>query len=257
MSKKSLLIFDFDGVIIDGMNEYWNSSRQACLNILKDANNTNIPNKIPKAFKYLRPWVQHGWEMVLITAELIRPESYLISEGFKKFSDDYKQRCKEALEFWQWSPSYLQEELDNVRRKEIKSNLHNWINSHQSFPGIPKRINKLQKEGNDIVILTTKGAEFTERLLDSLNINFNLLYGHESGKKIDILMQLSQHHTIQGFIEDRRKTLEKVINTSELISIPCFLASWGYLKPTDSQNLPSGICLLEPQTFANPLANWN
>ncbi len=257
MTKKPLLIFDFDGVIINGMNEYWTSSRQACINILGQKINKNLPQQLPKAFKYLRPWVQYGWEMVLIAAELTRSDGYLISEGFKKFSENYYQQCIEALDTWNWEPSKLQEELDNVRREHINNDLKNWLNSHKPFPGIPHRINQLHKQGNDIAVLTTKGAEFTHKLLTSFNINFDLLYGHESGSKIDVLIQLSENRTIKGFVEDRRVTLEKVKNTSKLISTPCFLASWGYLKPNDSQNLPLGISLLEPKTFARPLANWN
>ena len=257
MKTKPLLIFDLDGVIIDGMDEYWHSSRQACINLLGGELNNYLTNEIPEAFKYLRPWVQHGWEMVLITAELTRPESYLISEGWKKFAKHYSERCKEALEIWQWHPRQIQQVLDKVRTDQINKNLNAWLAKHECFSGIPDRINELQKEENDIAILTTKGAEFTGRLLKLFQIKSNLLYGHESGSKIDVLTQISQDRTILGFIEDRRATLEKVLKTPGLNSIPCFLASWGYLKPNDSKNLPQGIYLLEQKTFTRPLANWN
>ena len=259
MTQKPLLIFDFDGVIINGMNEYWNSSRQAAINLLQvqEKTNLNLPQKPPEAFKYLRPWVKQGWEMVLITAELTRPNSYLITKGFKKFSDYYQEKCKEALDIWELKPNQFQEALDNVRKENINNDLQTWLNSHQCFSGIAKRINQLKKEGHQIIILTTKGAAFTNQLLNSFNINFDLLYGHESGGKIDILTKLCKEHPIHGFIEDRRATLETVINNSNLVSIPCFLASWGYLKPDDLKDLPTRIHILEPNTFATPLANWN
>ena len=257
MTQKPLLIFDFDGVIIDGLSEYWDSSRKACLNLLGEKSHPNLPNNIPKAFEYLRPWVKQGWEMVLIAAELTRYNSLLLPENYKIFSENYTQRCKEALEIWQWNPSQLQRELDNIRKAEINNNVQSWLKNHKSFPGVPNRINRLSEEGLELVILTTKSSEFTTKLLNLLEINVKLIFGHESGSKSDVLIELSKSRTIKGFIEDRRATLEKIINHPQLSSIPCFLASWGYLKPNDLKNLPNGIHLLDLKTFSSPLANWN
>ena len=258
MAENPFLVFDFDGVIVDGLSEYWNSARKACISILKDKEHLQmLPHDVPEAFQYLRPWVEHGWEMVLIAAELIRPNSLLAQEDYKVFTENYHEKCIEALEKWQWEPIQLQNALDTIRREDIKNDFPYWLNSHKIFPHIKNRLNELQEEGNDIVILTTKNAEFTSKILNSLNIKVNLLYGYESGNKTDILIQLSKNRIVKGFIEDRRATLEKIIANPKLSSIPCFLASWGYLKPNDLTNLPNGIALLDPQTFASPLANWN
>ena len=37
------------------------------------------PDQVPEAFRQLRPWVHHGWEMVLLAAELpvLKPEAWL------------------------------------------------------------------------------------------------------------------------------------------------------------------------------------
>jgi len=67
------------------------------------------------------------------------------------------------------------------------------------------------------------------------------------------LNQLLQKRIIQGFIEDRRTTLEKVLEDPKLKSIPCYLANWGYLKPQDRKNLPSGIKLLNLDTLRDPI----
>ena len=51
MPKKSILVFDFDGVIVDGLDEYWNSAREAFLEIprlkvySKKAKNVNTKKK--------------------------------------------------------------------------------------------------------------------------------------------------------------------------------------------------------------------
>ncbi len=254
MNKSPLLIFDFDGVIVDGLNEYWSSARQACLKITKGKFNTySLSKEIPLAFKQLRPWVNHGWEMVLIAAELSRPSSYLSNEGVQAYSQDYENKCVEALDKWQWEKAYLQESLDNVRNDSIAKNLNNWLQQHKVFPGIIEGINELQGKGLEIAILTTKGTDFTKKIVNSLGLEINKLYGHEFGTKSEVLLKLYKEHRIQGFIEDRRETLEKIINSAELNTIPCYLASWGYIKPQDLSNLPANIHILKIDTFAAAL----
>ena len=69
MNLRPLLVFDFDGVIVDGMAEYWWSAWHACRR-LDAAPEGFTPDQVPDAFRQLRPWVHHGWEMVLLAAEL-------------------------------------------------------------------------------------------------------------------------------------------------------------------------------------------
>ena len=257
MSSKPLLIFDFDGVIIDGIFEYWSSSRKACLNLIGEKDSSNVlPQQIPHSFKKLRPWVTHGWEMVLIAAELLRKESPLINSNATIFSNDYQNNCDNALQSWKWTSQDLQIALDHVRKEAIKNDLKSWLASHKPFPQVIERIKQLNNEDIDFAVLTTKNAEFTSQLLKSLNLKPKLLYGHESGSKPNVLLQLSKDQKIKGFIEDRRATLETVLNTPGLSFLPCYLAGWGYLKDGEAKALPPNIYLLELKTFLTPLASW-
>ena len=85
MSLQPLLVLDFDGVILDGMDEYWSSSRRACLSLLEGA---GLPEQTPLSFRQLRPWVHHGWEMVLIAALLQESEGPLQRLGVEAFAAD-------------------------------------------------------------------------------------------------------------------------------------------------------------------------
>ena len=259
MIAKPLLILDFDGVIVDGIKEYWSSSRQTCLNILS-ANEKEIvsfPSEIPIAFKAMRPWVHHGWEMVILAAECSNKTSQLNLKGVQNFSKNYSTECSLALNKWGWTPFQLQEALDQTRREAISNNFNQWLNYHQPFYSAVKRFQRLEKEGIEFAVLTTKSIEFTKKLLNSFNLQPKLVFGHESGSKVDVLNQLLQTRIIQGFIEDRRTTLEKVLEDPNLKSIPCYLASWGYLKPQDKNNLPSGIKLLNSDTLREPISKWS
>ena len=93
--------------------------------------------------------------------------------------------------------------------------------------------------------------------MDCFDLQPKLLFGHESGSKINVLNQLLHKRIIRGFIEDRRTTLEKVLEDPKLKSIPCYLASWGYLKPQDRNNLPSDIKLLNSDTLREPMSKWS
>jgi len=257
--KKPLLVLDFDGVIVDGIKEYWSSSRQTCLNILSSQEKELIflPNDIPITFRNMRPWVHHGWEMVILAAECADKTSQLNLKGIENFSKNYSKECTSALTGRGWTPSKLQEALNQTRREAISNNFSQWLNFHQPFSLVTQRLKTLENEGIEFAVLTTKSIEFTKKLLDCFDLQPKLVFGHESGSKVDVLNQLLQKRIIRGFIEDRRTTLEKVLENQTLRSIPCYLASWGYLKPQDRNNLPPGIKLLNLDILREPISKWS
>ncbi len=239
------------------MPEYWWSARKACLQLLGGQQNTTLPNEIPQKFYQLRPWVHQGWEMVLLASELLRTESPLNTQGVKFFSANYHSLCHQALKAWGWEPTQLQKSLEDVRQWAIKHDRENWLARHKPFPHVVRWLNQLNNEGIEWAVLTTKGRDFAAELLHSFHLKPNLLYGHESGSKTKMLLHLQKNRIIEGFIEDRRVTLETVLNTPALSSIKCYLASWGYLKPEDKIALPKGIQLLQPENLTTPLASWS
>ena len=194
--------------------------------------------------------------MVLLAAEMLRKDSPLSQNGPLYFAENYKENCLKALEIWGWDSEYLQIALDNIRKEAIINNKEQWLARHIAFKGVILKIQQLSYEEIDFGVLTTKSAEFTLELLTYFNLRPALLYGHESGDKASLLLQILKERPIKGFIEDRRTTLETIVNTPSLSSIPCYLASWGYLKPNDTKNLPSSIHLLKPENLMSPLANW-
>ncbi len=239
------------------MREYWWSSRQAYFHLIGNhASNQLLPEEIPDTFRLMRPWINHGWEMVLMAAELAHPESILIKSGWKFFTDQYSLSCQKALQSRGWTSKELQTALDYVRYQELTKNRSGWLSLHQPFREVVERLSSLDSEGFDLAVLTTKGKDFTSELLDNFHLAPHLLYGHESGSKTQVLLELATKRSLQGFIEDRLETLKTIRGNPKLNHLPCYLASWGYLKPEDSQELPRGIHLLKPETLAAPLARW-
>ena len=248
MADAPLLVFDFDGVLVDGMAEYWWAARRAAQGL---APRLLLPEQAPAGFAALRPLIHKGWEMVLMAAELGRPELDLPA-----LLADYEAMLPIALARWDWSPGQLQQELEQVRSTAIASDLPGWLALHRFYPGVEARLRQLGGEGADWAVLTTKGAAFARQILAGANLEPLALYGHEQGSKPAVLEQLLGEGRPLWFVEDRRPTLEQVRRQPQLDPVRCYLVSWGYLGPADSCNLPADIRWLTPERFAAPLAQW-
>ena len=249
MVMAPLVVCDFDGVLVNGMAEYWFSARRAALDL--DAT-LQLPEALPEAFRRLRPLIHRGWEMVLVAAELAR-ESF----DLQPWLGAYAAQLPLALTRRGWTAELLQAQLEGVRHRAIASDRQGWLGLHQFYPGVPERLRGLAAEGACWAVLTTKGGAFAREILASAGLEPWALHGHEQGSKPDVLARLLRDQPRPvWFIEDRRPTLEQVLRQPGLANVRCFLASWGYLLPSDDQGLPAGIHWLEPEAFAAPLAHW-
>ena len=248
MSNQKIFLFDFDGVIVDGMNEYWHSSLLACEQYLNSPNITvdqKLYKKVPNIFKEIRPWVKYGWEMVLIVHEIIKKENPLNNFNKDDFINKYHQECLRMLKDNCWLAEDLQKILDKSREYQIEKDFEQWVNLHNPFFEVIEFMEELRKREIKTGIITTKGKRFAEKILKQLNIFPEFVFGYESGTKIKIAENLSQTYEILGFIEDRKKTLINIKKNSKTSHIPCFLADWGYLKKSDRYNLNNEIKLLK------------
>ena len=248
MTDQKIFLFDFDGVIVDGMDEYWHSSLLACEKFLNSPNiavDQKLYKKVPNIFKEIRPWVKYGWEMILIVHEIIKKENSLNNFNKDNYINKYHQNCQKILKDNCWLAKDLQKILDKSREYQIEKDFEKWVNLHNPFFEVVKFIEDLKKRGIKTGIITTKGKIFAEKILKQLNIFPEFVFGYESGTKIEIAEKVNQTYEILGFIEDRKKTLIDIKQNYKTSHIPCLLADWGYLKETDRYNLNNGIKLLK------------
>jgi len=247
-----LLVFDFDGVLVDGMAEYWWAARRAALSLDPTL---QLDTEPPAAFLRLRPLIHQGWEMVLVAAELGLPPS---SDNLA-FSRDYAGALAPTLHRRGWSAPLLQRTLEQVRAEAIARDRRIWLDRHRFYPGIEARLRRLASEGADWGVLTTKGGAFAHEILAAAGLEPLFVHGHEQGSKPQVLARLLRDAPLRPlwFLEDRRPTLEQVRATPGLAPVRCYLVSWGYLAPGDQRGLATrGIRWLEPECFAGPLAAW-
>ncbi|MBM5817336.1 MAG: HAD family hydrolase [Cyanobacteria bacterium K_Offshore_surface_m2_239] len=263
MPLSPLLVFDFDGVLVDGMPEYWWSARRAALRLERDAAvgqpPLDLPEEAPHAFTRLRPLIHKGWEMVLMAAELGRADTDVGS-----ILQDYPRALAAAEARWGWPPEAVQGLLEAVRREALQSDRAAWLARHRFYPGVIERLRRLEAEGAPWAVLTTKGGAFTAELLAAADLRPAALHGHEAGAKPEVLARLLRQPPGPDpeprpvwFVEDRRPTLELVRRTPGLEAVRCLLAAWGYLAPGDGEGLAErGIDWLTAEGFAAPLAEW-
>ena len=248
MPDTPLLVCDFDGVLVDGMPEYWRSARRAALELWPGL---ALPEPVPTGFARLRPLMHQGWERVLMAAELSRPDLDL-----KALLAAYDEALPRVLQRWGWGWEHLQDALEEERRRAMTNDLSGWLALHRFFPGVVERLRRLPDEQSEWLVLTTKGAAFARRILEAAELEPRSVYGHEQGSKPEVLERLLAEGRPLWFLEDRRPTLEQVRARPQLEAVRCFLVSWGYLAPGDAENLPETIQWLEPVQFEQPLARW-
>ena len=247
-----MLISDFDGVIVDGMEEYWWSARRAAAQLLPAG--AQLPEAVPEAFRQLRPQVHHGWEMPLLAAVIAG-----YAQPLAAFYADYASALAASLQRLAWPQAQLTEALDAVRQQAIASDRQAWLALHRPYPWMLQALQRLESEGLPWAVLTTKSAGFTAELLSSHQLHPQAIYGREDGPKPEVLQRLLAEDACGGpwrFLEDRRLTLEAVRAVPALDAVHCLLVTWGYLRPGDAQDLPAGIQLLEPERLDQPLAQW-
>ena len=247
MSSQKLFLFDFDGVIVDGMDEYWHSSLLAFEKYLTSPNliDQNFYKQVSNTFIEMRPWVKYGWEMLIIVHQIIKKEDPLNNQNKFDFLNRYQQNCQKVLLENSWVAEDLQKCLDQVRKYQIDQDFNSWIKLHRPFYEVIDFIEKIKGDKIKTGIITTKGKIFASKILKKLNIFPELIFGYESGTKVQIVSKLSREFEIIGFIEDRRNTLLDIKESPITNNIPCYLADWGYLKNIDRINLPHEIKLLK------------
>lgn len=236
MAKRTIA-FDFDGVLCDGLREYFHSSSLAYQSL-----NTKVElqelESVRDNFYQLRPVIETGWEMVVLI--------HALREGYSPEAiwQDWSGIVQNILGQTGWTSSQLMQSLDQERDRQIKEELDHWLSLHRFYDGVVSSLQKLLTDDEtDVYIITTKEGRFTHQLLKQSGIDFprQNIFGKESKqpKKITLNQLRSPDSKSFWFIEDRLKTLEKVAQDPALKHLQLFLATWGYNRinaPSDLEH---------------------
>ena len=246
-----LLALDFDGVICDGLVEYFSSTKKAYQQIWSEP----IDDRLAPSFYRLRPVIETGWEMPILLRALVLgiPEAEIIDNWSAIASEITKS---EGLEKQQ-----VVQKLDGVRDSWIENDLDGWLSLHRFYPGVIELLQKVVDSSIELYIITTKEGRFVQKLLQQQGIDLSTskIIGKESKRpKYETLRILRDRHQSEeqvdiSFVEDRLKALQQVAQQSDLEFVNLYLADWGYNKERDRAEAAQDerIQLLSLEQFKN------
>jgi hypothetical protein len=256
-----ILALDFDGVLCDGMGEYFESSRRAYARAWPEA---AVPGDgMLPAFRRLRPVIMNGWEMPLLLRAIALgcPEADVA---------DRWEPTRDAIAARDGRPgeplvARLGRALDDARREWIAADPAGWLAHHAPYRPIGE-LRRLVAQPQQAVVVTTKEGEFARRILDHWGVALAGVSGKEGGThKCETLRAfIAAHAAAHGgrprlwFVEDRLETLQHVTGHADLDDVGLFLAAWGYNTPAARAIAAADgrIRLLELDRFAQGLEAW-
>jgi phosphoglycolate phosphatase-like HAD superfamily hydrolase len=224
----NILASDFDGVICDGLIEYFVSTKKAYQQIWTETDLTVIDN-FADDFYHLRPVIETGWEMPVLLRALVlnyHSEEILINWHFIR---------DKIVEKEQLDKKYCSQTLDRVRDNLIQNDLASWLNLHRFYPGILEKLKYIVSTEIQFYIVTTKEGRFVKQLLQQQGIELTeaQIIGKECKRPKYETLRIIKNNAIQSnaniwFLEDRLQALKEVQQQQDLKEVQLLLADWGY-----------------------------
>ncbi|MTJ11692.1 HAD family hydrolase [Anabaena sp. UHCC 0187] len=257
-NSPTILALDFDGVVCDGLIEYFEVAWRTYCQIWSPAKDTP-PDDLALRFYRLRPVIETGWEMPVLIKALI--------EGF---SDDqilqsWTSITPQILAVDNLEAKAVSTKLDHLRDEWIQTDLNGWLSLHKFYPGVIERLKITLESEVQLYIVTTKEGRFVKQLLQQEGVNLppENIFGKEVKRpKYETLHELIEKANTQTvslwFVEDRLKTLQLVQQQSDLNHVKLFLADWGYNTQPEREagkNDPR-IQLISLSHFAHDFSTW-
>jgi phosphoglycolate phosphatase-like HAD superfamily hydrolase len=257
-SNPTILALDFDGVICDGLIEYFEVAWRTYRQVWSPANDTP-PDDLALRFYRLRPVIETGWEMPVLIKALIDdiPDDQIL-QAWTTITPQILLKDKlQAKE--------IGAKLDQIRDEWIATDLLGWLSLHRFYPGVVEKIKATLASNIKLYIVTTKEGRFVQQLLQQAGVDLApaAIFGKEEKRpKYEILRELKQQADSQSvslwFVEDRLKTLQLVQQQSDLKDVQLFLADWGYNTQSErkaAQN-DAQIQLISLSQFAKDFFTW-
>ncbi|WP_009633880.1 HAD family hydrolase [Synechocystis sp. PCC 7509] len=229
----SILALDFDGVLCDGLREYFETAWRTYCQIWCP-NNPTPSEEVAASFYRLRPVIETGWEMPILVKALIDGVSEL------EILSNWGEIAQAILLEDKLVSANIAFKLDQIRDEWISTDLSSWLSLHQFYPGVVEKMQSLQGSKLPPMIITTKEGRFVSQLLQQQGVEMpaKLIIGKESQRpKHQILKELIAATQAKiWFVEDRLKTLQLVQQQPNLASVKLYLADWGYNTASEREH---------------------
>ena len=261
-TSPTVLALDFDGVICDGLKEYFETAWRAYAQVWS-IDRPPAPN-LAAQFYRLRPVIETGWEMPLVlrALEIGIPESDILQD-WPTIAKNLAQQESSSTTTVPLAKT-LATTVDSIRDTWIAHDLASWLAKHHFYPGISERLKNIVASSLPLFIISTKESRFIRQLLqqEGIELDDRQVYGKETKRpKTDILRDLNQEFGATAaiwFVEDRYKTLQGVEKQPDLANVTLFLADWGYNTQAERSAVQEydSIYLLTLDQFTADFAHW-
>ncbi len=255
-----ILALDFDGVICDGLIEYFQTAWKAYCQIWPS--DANPPDGLAERFYRLRPVVETGWEMPVVLRSLLTgvPDDEILR--------NWQAIAQEQIATDAVTPAALSNAVDGVRDQWITQNLADWLTRQHFYPGVVDALQSwLANKSISVVIITTKEGRFVKELLHQQDVIVpdDHIFGKEVNRpKHETLRQLLATREVGcespniWLVEDRLKTLQGIKQHADLQAVRLYLANWGYNTEGDRTLAENDdrIQLLSLTQFGLDLTEW-
>jgi phosphoglycolate phosphatase-like HAD superfamily hydrolase len=209
--------FDFDGVIVDSIDECYIVSKGVYFGY---ANFPYDEEEYKALFYKYRGLVRPAYEYMTLHESI---EAYLkgkggdIGELFKKISIAKSDKDK----------TFYEKEFFYKRSLYQSDDMENWLSMN---PIMPFGKTLVGRDNHDVIIVTTKNKEATNILLEHYKIKVNKIYANDEikcyGSKGLLITHVMDENNIKEaiFLDDAVEHLETVKDNR----VACYFADWGY-----------------------------
>jgi phosphoglycolate phosphatase-like HAD superfamily hydrolase len=226
--KQKILALDFDGVICDGLLEYFQITVRTYQQIWQDPTTIDFAS-LAERFYRLRPVIETGWEMPILLRSIV------LNIAETEIFANWGEIATSLLHSINLDKQFLSQKLDGLRDEWIANNLEEWLDLHQLYPNLGDKLQQIIGSNTDFYIITTKEGRFVQKILQKYAIKLSEI--NIFGKEVKVPKYESLRRIIANydpdlieidFIEDRFKTLLSIEGQTDLNFVNLYLADWGY-----------------------------
>jgi len=226
-----MLIFDFDGVLINSIDEVVLTTYNAATESLHTAL-TNLPSDLVMLFKRNRYHVQPIGDAILMMQWCLNnyqtvPEKMLTAQEYQRIITDTTIALRDRSD-----------RIYEKRSRFIEKDQPAWLVLHRPYQPLWDQL--IHSDYQPLVILTNKNKDATLRLCRYFNLNVNQknVYPGDHGiTKSQHMRRIRERFgaDLYYFIDDSVKNLRQLdadINPGKKV-IALMFAAWGYTGPDD------------------------
>ena len=228
-----MLIFDFDGVLINSIDEVvlttYNATRGSLLTSL-----TALPRDLVRLFKHNRFHVQPIGDAILLMKWCL--EQFQTSPQQRLTGNEYKTILADVSD----ALTDRTHRVYEMRSRFIEKDQNAWMALHQPYQPLWNEL--LQRSYQPMVILTNKNKDATLRLCRFFGLRVkptNVYTGDHGITKSEHMRQIQERFRSElfFFIDDSIKNLQELdreVNPKKK-NLNLLFASWGYTGPGDEK----------------------